>query len=149
MTAFATWYIHFDICMYVYDVIFFLIGSSSMEKHPVIDVVTVCQWFIDRWGYRKQDKWALPMLDVCYPFAGTHTTSALFSELYLQVGSKSSTGNMRQWYQKETIFRSATVTVYITQIYPVIPIWRIKLYTTVTVGWNKHLSYQLYITLTC
>jgi hypothetical protein len=29
------------------------------------------------------------MFDVCYPFPGTHTTSALFSELYLQVGSKS------------------------------------------------------------
>ena len=40
------------------------------------------------------------MFDVCYPFPGTHTTSALFSELYLQVGSKNSTGNMRQRYQK-------------------------------------------------
>jgi hypothetical protein len=42
--------------MYVYDVIFFLVGSSSMEKHPITYVVAVCQWFIDRWGYRKQDK---------------------------------------------------------------------------------------------
>jgi hypothetical protein len=43
MTAFATCYIHFDIFMYVNDVIFFLIGSSSMEKHPITDVVAVCQ----------------------------------------------------------------------------------------------------------
>ena len=56
MTAFATCYIHFDIFMYVNDVIFFLIGSSSMEKHPITDVVAVCQLFIDKWGYRKQDK---------------------------------------------------------------------------------------------
>ena len=117
MTAFATWSIHFDIFMYVYDVIFFLIGSSSMEKHPITDVVTVCQWFIDRWGYRKQDKWVLPMFDVCYSFPVTHTTSALFSELYLQVGSKSSTGNMRQWYQKrDYISVSDSDSIYNTNI---------------------------------
>jgi hypothetical protein len=53
--------------VYVYDVIFFLIGSSSMEKHPIMYVVTVCQWFIDRWGYRKQDKWAFSGTTVaCY-----------------------------------------------------------------------------------
>jgi hypothetical protein len=103
--------------MYVYDVIFFLIGSSSMEKHPIMYVVTVCQWFIDRWGYRKQGKWALPMLDVFYPFAGTHTTSALFSELCLQVGSKSSTGNMRQWYQKrDYISVSESDSIYNTNV---------------------------------
>jgi hypothetical protein len=56
MTAFVTWSIHFDIFMYVYDVIFFLIDSSSMEKQSITNVVTVCQWFIDKWGYRKQDK---------------------------------------------------------------------------------------------
>jgi hypothetical protein len=42
-----------------------------MEKHPITDVATVCQWFIDRCGYRKQDKWVLPMFDVCYPFPPT------------------------------------------------------------------------------
>ena len=117
MTAFATWYIHFDIFMYVYDVILFLIGSSSMEKHPITDVATVCQWFIDRCGYRKQDKWVVPMFDVCYPFPGTHTTSALLSELYLQVGSKSSTSNMWQWYQKrDYISGSDSCNIYNTNV---------------------------------
>ena len=57
------------------------------------------------------------MLDVFYPFAGTHTTSALFSELCLQVGAKSSTGNMRQWYQKrDYISVSESDSIYNTNV---------------------------------
>jgi hypothetical protein len=139
MTAFVTWSIHFDIFLYVYDVIFFLIGSSSMEKHSIINVVTVCQWFIDKWGYRKQDKWVLSMFDVCYPFPGTHTTSALFSELYLQQGSKSSIGNMWQRYQKKGyILVSDNDSIYNTNVSS-----HCNLQVTVTVEWNVTVEHVL------